>query len=224
MKKLILMLIVLSSLTLMAGAEKRCTVNVLGVNAKAGNVFSAESLTFFGIDYSRVRLIGDHGHGFGKDMDTAKIRDKYFQAFNSVVVNERKKYDLSKATGGKFIEYKLDSVLKINAKADPNNLRALTKSNPLGLPVVASMVKKYDTKGTKGIGFVIIADQMNKFDKLAHYYVTFFDVNTKIVLFSAYVKGKPGGFGYRNFWLRSVYNVMKDMAKGDWEYWKKEAK
>jgi hypothetical protein len=86
------------------------------------------------------------------------------------------------------------------------------------------MVNKYNTKGLSGIGVVLIADQMNKFDKEAFYYVTFFDVKTKVVLFSAYVKGKPGGFGYRNFWLRTVANIFKDMKKGDWEYWKKEAK
>lgn len=47
-----------------------------------------------------------------------------------------------------------------------------------------------------------------------------FTVSDQKFLFAAYVKGKPGGFGYRNYWVRSIANIFKDMRKGDWEYWK----
>jgi len=226
MKKAILALTLLLSLFLFADAEKRCTVKMFGGRINAEKAFSADGFVFFGIDYSRVRLIGDHGHGYGTDMDTAYIRDKYFNAFNSVVINETDKYNLSKAVGGKKIGYKFDEVLEINRSADPKKLRAITKSEPLGTVVVQEMLKKYDTFRGKaqGVGIVIIADQMNKFDKEAYYYVTFFDVFSLKFLFAAYVKGEPGGFGYRNYWIRPIANIFKDMAKGDWKYWKSIAK
>lgn len=226
MKKVMLLMIFLLSLGLFAGAEKRCTVKMFGSRANAAKVFNADGFIFFGIDYSRVRLIGDHGHGYGTDMDTAYIRDKYFNAFNSVVINERDKYDLSEAVGGKKISYKFENILKINKSADPSRLRAITKTDPLGTVVIQQMLQKYDTFLGKdlGVGIAIIADQMNKFDKEAYYYVTFFNVSDQRFLFSAYVKGKPGGFGYRNYWVRPIANIFKDMRKGDWEYWKSVVK
>ena len=176
-------------------------------------VFSADSLVFFGVDYSRVKLIGDHGNVSGSTMPLDHIRDTYFNSINEVVMNEQKKFNFEKATDGKKISYDFTSVLAANKSAKTDDMKAITATKPLDLNVVAEMVKDYSSSAAKGsVGMVLIVDQMNKFEEAAYFYVTFFDTDSKKLLFTAYVKGKAGGFGYRNYWAGAIASVVKDMT------------
>ena len=61
----------------------------------------------------------------------------------------------------------------------------------------------------EGIGLVFVAEQMNKINLIGSYYVSFFDLKNKGVLTTCCKIGKAGGFGMRNFWAATVYNMMK---------------
>jgi hypothetical protein len=219
-KKLLVAAIILSSLMLFARSKARCTESMSGSKQLSAPVFTAPGFTFFGVDYSQVRLIGDHGHGAGTNLDPAHIRDKYFNALNELVFNEKKKYDFKKATGGKKITYDFNSVAKINLTADPAKMRSFSEHTPLTTQKLRGMVKKYEiTTSPNNIGMVLIADKMDRVEVEAYYYVVFFNVADRSVLFYAYVKGKPKGMGYRNYWAGSIYSVIKDMSKYDWKHW-----
>ena len=225
MKKITFILLMAVCFSLFAGEKPRCTIDLKGSKAGYEMVFSANSLVFFGVDYSHVKLIGDHGNVSGSSMSLDFIRDTYFNSINEVVMNEQKKFNFEKATGGKKVSYDFTSVLAANKSADTKDMKAITATKPLDLNIVAEMVKGYSSSAAKGsVGMVLIADQMNKFEEAAYFYVTFFDTDSKKLFFTAYVKGKAGGFGYRNYWAGAIASVVKDMTKSDWEYWKKSAK
>ena len=225
MKKIIFFVLIAACFSLSASAKARCTVDLKGSDAGYKMVFSADSLVFFGVDYSHVKLIGDHGNVSGSSMPLDYIRDTYFNSINEVVMNEQKKFNFEKATGGKKISYDFTSVLAANKAAKTDDMKAITATKPLDLNVVAEMVKGYSSSAAKGsVGMVLIVDQMNKFEEAAYFYVTFFDTDSKKLLLTAYVKGKAGGFGYRNYWAGAIASVVKDMTKSDWEYWEKSAK
>ncbi len=225
MKKITFILLMSVCFSLFAGEKPRCTIDLKGSKSGYEMVFSADSLVFFGVDYSRVKLIGDHGNVSGSTMPLDHIRDTYFNSINEVVMNEQKKFNFEKATDGKKISYDFTSVLAANKSAKTDDMKAITATKPLDLNVVAEMVKGYSSSAAKGsVGMVLIVDQMNKFEEAAYFYVTFFDTDSKKLLFTAYVKGKAGGFGYRNYWAGAIASVVKDMTKSDWEYWEKSAK
>ncbi len=221
MKKLLAVAIILASFVLFAQSRARCTVSMNGSKQLSAPVFTASGFTFFGVDYSRVRLIGDHGHGAGTNMDPAQIRDKYFNAINELVFNEKKKYDFEKATGGKKIAYDFSSVAKINLTADTAKMRNFSEHVPLKASEIRAMVKKYslNTSAKNNIGMVLIADKMDRVETEAYYYVVFFNVADRDVIFYSYVKGKPRGMGYRNYWAGAIYSIVRDMTRSDWKYW-----
>ena len=220
MKKLVIFLVVLLSLAVSASSKGRCTINMNGSKELSSPVFRALNITFLGIDYSQVRLIGDHGHGAGTNMDPTEIRDKYFNAINELIFNEKKKYDFEKATGESKITYDFKGVTDINLTADPSVMRNFSEHTPLNIYKLREMVKKYKfTTPPNTIGMVFIADKMDRVEAEAFYYVVFFNTSNRDILFYSYVKGKPKGMGYRNYWAGAIYAITKDMARADWKYW-----
>jgi len=226
MKKFLAVILLALCFSLTASSKGKITIQMMGSKATSAPVFNADDFVFFGVDYSKVRLIGDHGHGSGTNISVDYIRDTYFNQINELILNETKKYDFSKAIGGKTLKYDFSSVFKINKAASTENMKAPTEVERHDMKIISQMVKEYATTQTakSGYGMVLIADQMNKYQSTAYFFVVFFDISSKTPIFSAYVKGKAGGFGYRNFWAGAVADVAKQMKKSDWEYWEKSIK
>lgn len=224
MKRSLFVFIILCFMAVSAEPKADCTLKMIGTPSIAKAVFSQKSFVFMGVDFSKVRLIGDHGQGSGTNMPVDYIRDTYFNSYNETILNETKKFDVEAATGGRKITYDFDSAVEINKTADTSSMKIMKKTEPLETEVIRGMLKKYETDSTEQIGLVIIADQMNKYDKEAYYYVIFFDVQYREPVFGAYVKGSAGGFGYKNFWVNTIYEVLKSMKKKDWEYWEYKVK
>ena len=65
---------------------------------------------------------------------------------------------------------------------------------------------------------------MNKIDGKASMYVTIMDMASKKVLFTKRMIGKVMGFGFRNYWASSIYQVLKQIDKKDYSNWRAEAK
>jgi hypothetical protein len=54
------------------------------------------------------------------------------------------------------------------------------------------------------------------------FFVTFINMNTKEVLFTERMTGEPGGFGLRNYWAGSVYNILKRIKSTEYRSWQKK--
>lgn len=223
MKKFLAVILLATCFSLAASSKGKITIQMMGSKATSAPVFNAGDFVFFGVDYSKVRLIGDHGHGSGTNISVDYIRDTYFNQINELILNETKKYDFSKAIGGKSLKYDFSSVFKINKAANTENMKVPTEIERHDMKIIGEMLKGYSTTQApkSGYGMVLIADQMNKYQSTAYFFVVFFDISSKTPIFSAYVKGKAGGFGYRNFWAGAVADVAKQMSKTDWKYWEK---
>jgi hypothetical protein len=37
------------------------------------------------------------------------------------------------------------------------------------------------------------------------------------VLLSKHITGKSGGFGFKNYWAKAFYNILKDADYKDWK-------
>ena len=50
-----------------------------------------------------------------------------------------------------------------------------------------------------------------------------FDEQLKLehLLLSERMVGKPGGFGFRNYWAKPVSNIIRDIKKRRYKKWKK---
>ncbi len=197
----------------------------LGAQNTAKDVFTKDDIVWFGLDFSKSKMIGQFDQGAGAvPASGSDIKAKYVPGWNGVVLNEPEKYDLKKTFRKTSIFNDLSVVEKSNSKIDPDNLLTYNDykfSNPDS--TIDGIVSSY-SKGekTNGIGLVFIVEYFNKVKQEASVYVTFFDIATKKVLFKEHLFGKPGGIGIRNYWARTIYNMLNQIDHSIYKTWIKK--
>ena len=181
----------------------------------AKEAFSGGPITYLGIDFTQARLINDAGAS-GTD-----LKEKHFPGINQVVVNEPKKYDLEKALKT-TVTSDISVTEKANATIDADKIKSSSSADESRLTAadIQNTVNQYDLAGKKGVGLVFVIEGLNKAGAKGSMYVTFIDMATKKVLFTERMVGKAGGFGYRNYWAKSVYEVIEDIQKSKYKEWK----
>ena len=190
----------------------------------AKDVFIKDEIVWFGLDFSKARLIGQFDQGAGAAPATGgDIKNKYVSGWNGVVVNETEKYDLKKTFRKTNVFKDLSVVDKSNAKIDPDNIITYNDYKFTNADAVIEEIIKGYEKGEKaeGIGVVFIVEYFSKGEKDASVYVTFFDIASKKVLFREHMIGKAGGFGLRNYWAKCFLEILKQIDSSTYKAWKK---
>ena len=162
------------------------------------------SITFYGVDYSLVRV-------YGASESPTQFRTA-FAAINDLCITEPKKYDISKFTGKKLNEISLDAVSEVNHKINLHDLVTTTPDYTLDATQITQAVRRLPIKkGAEGTGAVVVAQLLNKADNRGTYELVYFDVATREIIDGITLSGKAGGFGLRNFWAGSLYKALKDL-------------
>ncbi len=180
------------------------------------DIFRVTQITWFGLDFSNIRLIGPEGF-----TDPQNIIDTYFDAMNTLVLNEPDKYDLKKIFYKQEVSIDLSVVNERNNLPDPGKM--VLEGNAeysLDVATISKIVKAYKPGEKEGIGLVFIMDNFNKTQDMGYMWVTFFDISTKGVLLTERMSGKASGFGFRNYWANTYYVVMKAIEKTGYNSWK----
>ncbi len=190
-------------------------VNLQSVSAQTG---SSDDITWLGLDFSQAKFIGpatqfkDAG-----EITNEEFRDKYTVSWNQLYVDEQKKFNVAEMVHRPTVKYALEVTAKANSNikkeffgANPNDFKTLDEKK------IGDLVSKYDFQGKTGQGVLFFVEGMSKGLGEAGAWVTLVDMKTKKVLLTTYKTGKSGGFGFRNYWAKSWYNIMKE-AKSDFK-------
>lgn len=187
------------------------------------DVFSSSetSIVYLGIDYTQARLIGDASES------GIEVRDRYFPGINDVVVNEPKKYDLQKAFNKSLINMSLGIVTKRNKKINAEDIISTESADYSRLKEedIRKLVKGIDFENKKGIGLLFIVEGMKKAEKAAtsSIWVTFVDMSTNKVLMTERMEVETkGGFGFRNYWASTIFNLIEKIDKRQYKDWKEK--
>ena len=178
------------------------------------DVFKVDNITWYGLDFSNIKLIGSEGF-----TDPYAVKNQFFYSWNNLIITETDKYDLAGFFHKSSVENDLSIVKERNMLPDPDEL-VINTDYSFGEDEVKKIISEYDITDKEGIGLVFIMESFNKNKELGYIWVTFFDLETKEVLLFNKMSGKPGGFGIRNYWAKSYYNVMKSIEKKKWKAWK----
>lgn len=173
-------------------------------------------ITWLGVDFTEVKFIGPAtGWGEVSTKSSTEMRDKYFPEWNSLIYREQKSFKIEDAVSRPSLEWNQEVAGKANSKINKKEIFSESTGDYQLLKEsdIKNIVKGYDLKGKTGIGFVLIAEGMNKIMEEGSYWVTFIDMSSKKVLFTRRVTGKAGGFGFRNYWAGSMKQVFKTMKK-----------
>ena len=176
-------------------------------------------LTYLGVDFTQAKVFNDIA---ANAMD---IRDRQFAAINQVIINEPKKYDFQKAFSKSTVTNDISFVNAKNAKIDAEKIIEANSADEMRFKkaTIESIVKGYNFKGKKGIGLMFIMESMNKASAQGAMYVTLIDLASGKVLLTERMTAKAAGFGFRNYWAKTIAEVLKDIQKSKYKEWKANA-
>lgn len=180
------------------------------------DVFSdATPITYLGIDFSNSKFYGDPGTVSGSEMVNL------LKKINDVIVTEyEKKYNIAAAMKHSTIDLNIDLTDKLNVNIDDKKFITNNPGdvNKLDDDAIKKITAKYKTSG-KGIGMVFIVDNMNKAKNETTAWVTFFNLGNKKVLLTEKMTSKAAGFGFRNFWTKPFFDMIKDIKTTYYTKW-----
>lgn len=187
------------------------------------DVFKSGEAIWFGIDFSKCKFIGnpsigDHGY------KTPQVVVKYnFEDWNRIPLAEAGKYDIKGVFDKDYLINDITAVTALNKAYNPDSLIDFTGKYALSKEDISSMVGRYTSLATEGIGIAYIVETYNNISELGTYYAVIFDVATKKVLFAEKVTGKPSGAILKTYWAgafkdalgntKSIYKKLKKGAK-----------
>lgn len=181
------------------------------------DVFKAETnLTWLGIDFSGVKILGH------TDIEVEDFANRQFAGINELVLNEPKKFDLPKAFHKATVTTDLSIVKAKNKGLDPDKIKSANDADRTRFTnaTIEKMVKGYDFGGKKGVGVVILMESMSKTAERSSMYITFINMSNGKVIHTERIEEKVGGFGLRNYYAKSIYEMLKDIEKSKYKDWK----
>ncbi|HSY62887.1 MAG TPA: hypothetical protein VK796_13475 [Cytophaga sp.] len=202
-------------------------VLVFAFNSQAQNVQDIfgntdYNVTWFGIDYSHAKIVGSLGLFGGKTpVSPADLRDRYYPAWNYLILDEPGKYDIAKMIHRQSVTKDISIVKQLNAAAHIDSIEA-SVTPYYTLQEIQQFISAYPIENKAGIGLVFIAESMNKASDDAYYHVVFFNMTTKEILLQERLRGAPVGFGIRNHWAGSYFSVMEYIKEDGYQKWRNQ--
>lgn len=177
---------------------------------------------WLGIDYSQMVFVGEGFENINENEggDKSLLKDRFFDSWNDIVVNEEKRYDWEKAFKKSKVENAIASTKKRNKNA---NLNAIFVSDlqKLGKAKVENYIKNLNFDKNTGYGILIVMESMDKSKELGTYYLAIINLSNKKILHTEYFEEKAGGFGFRNYWIKPVHFGITKIQKKLYKQWLK---
>ncbi len=192
-------------------------LSVLSASAQSLKDFfnNAETpATWLGIDFTQAKVLNEAAV-------TPTAIKQNFAGINQLILNEPKKFFVDVAFNKPDISKDISFVNAKNDKVDPDKI-VETSSDEVRLKkeTIESIVKSYSFGDKKGIGVMFIAEVLNKASVTGAFYVTIIDMGSRKVLLTERMTAKPAGFGFRNYWAKTVHEILKQIEKGKYNEWK----
>jgi hypothetical protein len=176
---------------------------------------SGPSMTFYGIDFTKARMIGE---GFYNPND---IKDRLFDSWNGLFRTEPDKYDLYKAFKKEKVTFDFTNVERVNKTVNPQKMVSNSEYS-ISPSEAASVLDKYTPSDISGLGCVFVVESFDKTKALGFIYVIFFNTATKKVILCEKMECKAGGFGLKNYWARTIFEVI-DASPKQFKKWLKKS-
>ena len=187
-----------------SNAQKRKSGLTIVSNTNA--VINANKIHFYGWDIANMKLSD------GTWIDKAEELRPRLSSMIGLLSSRFSPEYVAKALN-KEVEADLDVVQKLYMDIDYNDFVTF---NPYEISedYLKEIVKAYNLPQNKGVGLVIIAENMNKEERYTTAFVTFFDLETRKLLWVTKMKGLPGSkWGFSKYWyegyLECFYYFLK---------------
>ncbi len=171
-----------------------------------------------GADYSGFKCVGYDGF-----FDPEAIANDFPKSWNHLLRAEADKYSVKDAFRLSNISYDFDIMNEVNSNINYKTLIHETFPDRFTEADIQARVKSYgEIDSDREVAFVWIVEAISKENEIAIIHFAFFNTKTREVLLTKRMEGKPGGFGFRNFWARPYDEILSKIQKKEYKTWAKE--
>lgn len=167
---------------------------------------NANELVWCGIDYTLVKFIGSQE----QFNDIPKIQSYYFRAWNDLIQAESNKYDLNKAFSVATVTYNMENTIIRSEGRDMTGIVQF-EDYTIDEEQVKSVVRQNIDPTMDKLGAMFVMETLNKIQGVSTMWLAVFNVASGEILYMRRYSGAVGGFGFRNYYARSHYNVIKNL-------------
>ncbi len=155
----------------------------------------------YGVDFAQCKVFGA--------LETPSEFQNAFIGVNELLYGQMHKYNFASLVGNNA-QYYLQPMIDRNKETQFATIKLPARELPI--LDVQQIIKTYELPQIEGQGFVMIARLLDKTQEKGFYYLVTFDVATRELLKVEEAEALAGGFGLRNYWARTVYNILIDAA------------
>jgi hypothetical protein len=171
------------------------------------DVRAAQEIVWLGVDFTHAKLIGPSGF-----TDIYSIIHTQFASMNDLFVREQQKFNFPKFLS-KTARYNLQKVFERNTKISPDGLILVYDTpNRIDGTVVQQIIDECQFPQENAIGLMFIVESLDKIKSTSFAWVTFIDLNTGKGIITSKFAGQAGGFGFRNYWANSFFDILKRIS------------
>jgi len=190
--------------------------NSLTAQTSFSDINSSHKWVWLGLDFSNTKLIGRAAFS-----NPEKIINEYFPKINMLVFNEADKYDVMGAF--RMNNFYADDLYFdiLNSSLSTDEL-FVGRDYSLEESDILNIVAKYNfDKVKQDIALIFIIESLDKTGERATMWVTVINTQTNNLILAKRMNGKPGGFGFRNYWAKTILDVIRQVKEQKYRLWKK---
>lgn len=163
-------------------------------------------ITWIGIDYTHAKFVGAAGFTEPSELPV------YLLAWNDFVITEPDKYDVKKALGTSNVTIDLSHTYKKNEALDPEAM-IQEEDYQLSQEEAEAVAKSYNLAEVEGVVALLVAECYNKKLLQGSHWLLLMDAQSSEIISAERFVEKPRGFGLRNYWARTIYELLKSKEK-----------
>lgn len=182
--------------------QKSLGAKIYGNNS--GDAFFREDIVFYGYDFTYLKLTNSRKVG-----QSMNLVQEYFNDWN-ITLNDAVGFNELKKWMDKPYMLMGTPIFQNYYKRDFNNFVEYG-SYCISFEELQKIINSYVLNETQGIGMVINLINFNKDKEYSMQWVTFFDVETREIIFAVLTTGNAGGGGMVGHWVEGVENGVRDM-------------
>lgn len=166
-------------------------------------LISANEITWYGWDFSNMKITDP------KQFSQAKaVKEQHIPALIGLLNEQFTLRWVERQLKKEKFNSDLTEIQKRYTKINEENLVTF-ENYELSIDSIKSIVKSYSLTRKSGIGFVVIMENLNKPKRYTTSFPTFFDIETREVLYTTKMKGKPGSkYGYAKYWEEGILETF----------------
>ena len=176
---------------------------------------SVREILWVGVNFSKAKFTRD---GFDYSQE---IMQHYFQEWNKLILNDQKKYDIRMSFRKPMMHYDLSAVTKLNKSVKVSNLFAkyIDIKDVFTDDQMVEYMSGLELPKTCPYALSFVVDSFDTTVKTAAIWVVITKTGTQEVVVCEKFLKTPAGFGTRNYWARTFYNVFYDIQTNAFLRW-----